>query len=65
MDLIGGFIRRTRIKRRLTQEMLGAKIGVGKAQISKLENGSGNVTVSTIQKVFKALNTPIKLSVSI
>ena len=65
MDLIGEFIKQVRLKRRLTQGMLGEKIGVKKAQISKLENGSGNVTVNTLHKVFKALNTPIRLNVSI
>lgn len=65
MDLIGEVIRMTRLKRKLTQEMLGKKIGVKKAQISKLENGSGNVTINTIQKVFSALNTPVTLNVSI
>ncbi len=65
LDLIGEFIKKTRLKNNYTQEMLGNKIGVKKAQISKLENGSSNVTIGTIKKIFDALNTPITLNVNI
>jgi DNA-binding XRE family transcriptional regulator len=65
LDLIGEFIKRARLKNNFTQEMLGEKIGVKKAQISKLENGSSNVTIGTMKKVFDALDTHITLSVNI
>jgi DNA-binding XRE family transcriptional regulator len=65
LDLIGEFIKRARLKNNYTQEMLGEKIGVKKAQISKLENGSSNVTIGTMKKVFDALNTHITLNVNI
>ena len=65
LDLIGEFIKKARLKNNYTQEMLGEKIGVKKAQISKLENGSSNVTIGTMKKVFDALNTHITLNVNI
>lgn len=52
---IGTLIREERIRRGLTQEELGRRIGVGKAQISKIESGKG-LTVKTVTKVLKALN---------
>ena len=63
LDLIGEFIKMSRLRNNYTQEMLGTKIGVKKAQISKLESGSSNVTIGTIKKVFDALNTQITLNV--
>jgi len=44
---------------------LGDLIGVQKAQISRLENHTGNVTLSTILKVFSALKAKIKLQVEL
>lgn len=53
--LIGEAIRQARQSRNLTQEQLGELVGVKKAQISKIENGS-NVTFSTIVRLFNAMN---------
>lgn len=52
---IGKTIKTERLKQNLTQEELGAKVGVKKSQISKLESGKCIVTLPTISKVFKAL----------
>lgn len=52
---IGEAIKAERIKQNLTQEELGAKVGVKKSQISKLESGKCIITLSTMSKVFKAL----------
>lgn len=52
---IGALIRDERIRRGLTQEELGTKVGVGKAQISKIESGKG-LTIKTVTKVLEALN---------
>lgn len=52
---IGTLIREERIRRGITQEELGAKIGVGKAQISKIESGKG-LTIKTVTKVLSALD---------
>ena len=52
---IGEAIKAERLKQNLTQEELGAKIGVKKSQISKLESGKCVITLPTMSKVFKAL----------
>ena len=65
MDVLGDLIKQTRIERKLTQEELGDLIGVQKAQISRLENHTGNVTLSTILKVFSALKAKIKMQVEL
>jgi transcriptional regulator with XRE-family HTH domain len=51
---IGTLIRDERIRRGMTQEELGSKVGVGKAQISKIESGKG-LTIKTVTKVLDAL----------
>jgi HTH-type transcriptional regulator/antitoxin HipB len=65
MDVLGELIKQTRIDRKLTQEQLGELVGVQKAQISRLENHTGNVTLSTIMKVFSALKAKIKMQVEL
>ena len=65
MDVLGDLIKQTRIERKLTQEELGDLIGVQKAQISRLENHTGNVTLSTILKVFSALKAKIKMQIEL
>jgi HTH-type transcriptional regulator/antitoxin HipB len=65
LELIGEFIKRARLKNNYTQEMLGEKIGVKKARISKLEKGSSNVTIGTIKRIFDALGTKITISVEL
>lgn len=65
MDLIGDAIKEARTRRNLTQEELGKLVGVQKAQISKLENNSGNVTIDTILRVFTALQAKVRFSVEL
>ena len=65
IDLIGEMIKNVRKERNLTQEELGQLVGVQKAQISKLEKGSKNVTIATILKVFDALKAQIKFKVEL
>ncbi len=65
MELLGDMIRQVRIERNLTQEQLGKLVGVQKAQISKLENNSTNVTIETILKVFNALKTKISFHIEL
>lgn len=52
---VGEAIRKARMQKNLTQEELGEKIGVKRAQICKLENGKCSPTISTISRVFRAL----------
>lgn len=65
LELIGKAIRDTRKERNLTQEELGKMIGVQKAQISRLENNAGNITIETLLKVFTAMKATIKLNIEI
>ena len=51
---IGEAIKKARLQQNLTQEQLGERIGVKKAQISKLERGK-SITIATMSRVFKAL----------
>ncbi len=57
MDInkIGLLIREERLRRGMTQEELGARVGVGKAQISKVESGNA-MTIRTVAKVVEALD---------
>lgn len=61
---VGDAIRSLRKQRKLTQEQLGDLIGVQKAQISKLESNSGNVTLETVLRVFSALKADITFNIS-
>ena len=65
MDLIGKAIKQTRQERNMTQEELGKRIGVQKAQISRLESNASNVTMDTLMKVFTALKAKVKLQVEL
>lgn len=65
MDLVGKAIKQTRKERNMTQEELGKLIGVKKAQISRLENNAGNVTIETLLRVFTALKAKIKFQIQL
>lgn len=65
MDLIGKAIKQTRKERNLTQEELGKLIGVQKAQISRIENNTSNVTMDTLIRVFGALKAKVRLQVEL
>ena len=52
---IGEAIRKARLAQKLTQEELGERIGVQRAQISKLEKGTSVITLPTMIRVFQAL----------
>jgi HTH-type transcriptional regulator / antitoxin HipB len=65
IEVLGEMIRKVRLERNLTQEDLGKLIGVQRAQISKLENCTTNVTIDTIIKVFGALKAKINFNVEL
>lgn len=50
---LGEAIKKARIEQNLTQEQLGERIGVKRAQISRLERGY-SITIPTMRRVFKA-----------
>ena len=58
-------VRKVRLERNLTQEELGKLVGVQRAQISKLENNTTNVTMETILKVFGALKAKVNFTVKL
>lgn len=51
---VGEAIRKAREAQNLTQEQLGARIGVQKSQISKFERGK-SITLTSLTRIFKAL----------
>lgn len=51
---IGEAIKKARLQQNLTQEELGERIGVKRAQISRLEKGH-SITIPTMSRVFQAL----------
>lgn len=65
IDLIGQTIKQIRKERNLTQEQLGALVGVKKAQISKIENSVTDARFDTIIKVFRALNAKVNFNVEL
>ncbi len=63
MDILGSMIKEARKRKKLSQEQLGAMVGVQKAQISKIENNTKNFRLVTILPVMDALGMKVKLSV--
>lgn len=61
--LVGEAIKQARKAQNMTQQELAERIGVQRAQVSKIENGR-NLTLSTIVRVFRAMGLEAKLSVS-
>lgn len=54
---LGEAIKKARIEQNLTQEELGERIGVKRAQISRLEKGY-SISIPTMSRVFRALGVP-------
>jgi HTH-type transcriptional regulator/antitoxin HipB len=63
VELLAEQIKQLRKERNLTQEQLGKLVGVQRAQISKLENNTGNVTISTLMKIFGALKAKVTFEI--
>ena len=51
---LGEAIKKARLQQNLTQEQLGKRIGVQRAQISRLEKGY-SISIPTMSRVFRAL----------
>lgn len=60
--LVGLAIRRAREARNMTQEQLGARIGVQRARICSIEKGV-NLRLSTLRRIFLALGIEAKLDI--
>ncbi|TKG93931.1 XRE family transcriptional regulator [Puteibacter caeruleilacunae] len=65
LEILAHKIKSLRKEKGLSQTQLGVLIGKGKSQISKIESGSQNLTISTMLKVLKALNAKIKFRIEI
>lgn len=59
----GQLIKEVRKEKGFTQDNLGAMIGVTKSQISKLENGTSNMTIGTIFRIFEAMNSEVSFEI--
>jgi DNA-binding XRE family transcriptional regulator len=53
MFIISEMLKEARKEAKLTQEQLAAKTGTRKSYISKLENGKGNIQLSTLIRIFE------------
>lgn len=63
VEILSEQIKALRKEQNLTQEQLGKLVGVQRAQISKLENNTSNITIGTIMKVFNALKATVNFKV--
>lgn len=63
VEILAEQIKQLRIERNLTQEQLGELVGVKRAQISKMENNTGNVTIATLMKIFGALKAKVTFEI--
>jgi transcriptional regulator with XRE-family HTH domain len=60
--LVGEHLRMIRESKGINQEDLAEKAGIARARISEIENGKGNATLATLEKVMDALEvTPMEL----
>ncbi|AWK04154.1 transcriptional regulator [Flavobacterium crocinum] len=63
MFIISEMLKEARKEANLTQEQLADKTGTKKSYISKLENGKGNVQLSTLIRIFETgLNKRVGLT---
>jgi predicted transcriptional regulator len=63
MFIISEMLKEARKEAKLTQEQLAEKTGTKKSYISKLENGKGNIQLSTLIRIFEiGLNKRIGLT---
>ena|SRR5436190_21675848 len=63
MFIISEMLKEARKNANLTQEQLADKTGTKKSYISKLENGKGNIQLSTLIRIFEVgLNKRIGLT---
>ena len=63
MGVVGAEAKHLRKSKNLTKQQLGKKAGLHKAQISKIEKNAKNVSITTVIKVFKALDVELKFSI--
>lgn len=63
MFIVSEMLKTARKEAKMTQEQLAQKAGTKKSYISKLENGKGNIQLSTLIRIFEqGLNRRIGLT---
>ena len=62
---MGELLKTLRKHKKLTQEQLGKLIGVRKSEISKLEQGDRNLTISRLIQLLDALLVTTKLKIEV
>ncbi len=63
MFIVSEMLKAARLQANLTQEELALRAGTKKSYISKVENGKGNIQLSTLIRIFeKGLNRKIGLT---
>ncbi len=63
---LGAMIHEARLEKGMTQEQLADKCGTNKAYISKIENNTKDVRISTLQKIIEVgLGGHLNLSISL
>ena len=59
---VGEAIKQARIAQSLTQEELGARMGVQKAQVCRIEKGK-SISIASMMRAFKALGVQVALEI--
>ena len=61
--MAGNEVMKARLRKGLTQNDLARLTGIGQSDISKIERGSGNVSINTLRRIAKALNSKLKITI--
>lgn len=59
-EIVGANIKKLRLEKRLTQVGLGMKIYYCDTDISKIENGKRELSISELEKISKFFGVPIE-----
>ena len=57
--IVGWNLRRLRVERGLSQERLAFAAGIDRAYVGRVERGSENVTIATLEAMALALSVPV------
>jgi transcriptional regulator with XRE-family HTH domain len=58
-ELFGWNLRRIRVVQNFTQEALSFEVRIDRAYLGRIERGKENVTISVIERIGLALETPL------